>query len=264
MIKIDRATRAELFYTINYNQKPVNKSLLYQLMGEFSREIDRITFMHEAVKILNEVEKSPLFQRVKMLGRIPPETPIEIREKMTISQAFLIDSFERTISANSIRSPIYPPIFIYYYHNENKRVEIIKFILKYFQAVRRIKNTEWDNPTEYIICNSMGIGAFIRIMHFVFVKMFVKDFTNDPDGIEEVTVQTLTKKLDGIQEIDFSKEAYGGASSAGGLNQLVKDITSKMTYLGSMNYGQFTEDYRENYATPFKNWLYDNVKELKK
>ena len=263
IIGFDRSVTAKLFYTINYEQKPVKKSLLYHLMSEFSKELTSITFMHEVVKILNETKGSPFYTRVKMLGRIDDDTPNEIREKMTISQAFLIEYLERTISVKAMRGKLYPPIFLYYYTHENKRVEIIRFIIRYFQAVSRLKKDEWDNPRESIICNSMSIGAFIKIMHFVFVKMFVEEFGLDPNKIAGVTVDSLMQKLDGIQDMSFSKETYGGASSAGGLNQIMKDILIRIKYLDAKSYEDFTNTYRDNYVTPFKNWIYKNVEEVK-
>lgn len=91
IIGYDKSTLAKLFYTINYTQKSVNKSLLYHLSGEFSRDLDKITFMHELVKILNEIDKSPFYKKVKMLGSVPRDLPNEVKRNMTISQAFLID-----------------------------------------------------------------------------------------------------------------------------------------------------------------------------
>jgi len=264
MLGFDRSVSAELFYTINYHQKPVNRSLLYELMGEFSRELDRTTFLHGAVKVLNEVEKSPFYLRVKMLGRIEPGTPDKVREKMTISQASLIDYLMPTISKKAIRRPMYPPIFLYYYGNKNKRIEIIKYILKYFQALSRIKNDEWDNPTSSIICNTMGIGAFTKIMYFIFIKMFKEDFKFNPDKIEGVKVADLVEKLAGIEEMSFNKERYGGASSEGGLKTLMEDIVSKIGYLGGRDYWEFERNFKQDYVVHFKNWLTENVEGLKK
>lgn len=112
IIGFSRSVVAELFYTINYTQRSVNKSLLYHLMGEFSRELDKITFMHETVRTLNEVEKSPFHKRIKMLGTVEATLPRPERERMTISQAFLIDYLVGTISEDR-RTRVYPPIFLY-------------------------------------------------------------------------------------------------------------------------------------------------------
>lgn len=101
IIGYDRSVIATQFYKINYEQKPVNKSLLYQLTGEFSREITEISFMHNVVKLLNELEDSPFYGRVKMLGRTPKNLTADERRKLSISQAFMIDSMIRFVSVKA-------------------------------------------------------------------------------------------------------------------------------------------------------------------
>lgn len=261
ILGFDRSVTAQLFYTINYNQKPVSRSLLYQLMGEFSKELDKTTFMHETVKILNEIVKSPFYMRVKMLGKIVEGTPVEIKNKMTISQAFLIEYLEKTITYKSTHT-IYPPIFLYYYNKEDSQIEIIKFILKYFQAISRIKREDWENPQESIICNAMGIGAFIRVMHFIFVKMFVAEFKLDPNKIISVSVNSLMEKLDGIDRMNFSKSSYAG-SSASGLNQVMKDIIKNMRYFEESTYEEFIAKYKRDYLDQFTQWFCSHVKKPK-
>jgi len=260
MLGFTRAVVAELFYTINYTQKSVNKSLLYDLMGEFSHELNEITFMHEIVRVLNAVEKSPFYRRIKMLGVKEKDAGPEIKARMTISQAFLIDYLVVTISRDAMRSNIYPPIFLSYYQDKDKHPYIIRFLLNYFQAIRAKRESDWDNPTESIICNSIGIGALIRVMHFIFLKMFFGEFEQEPFKIQEVDVARLMDKLTGIEDVDFSKENWAGISSGGALNNLVKEIVSKVRYLEATSYDEFIRSYRANYLAPFKTWLNSVVK----
>lgn len=260
MLGFPPAVIAELFYTINYEQKSVNRSLLYDLMGEFSYELDEITFMHEIVRVLNAVDKSPFYRRIKMLGVVEKEVTLEIKAKMTISQAFLIDYLVNTISEDAMRSPTYPPIFLYYYQDDTKHPYIVRFLLNYFQAIRRRMESDWENPVESIVCNSIGIGALIRVMHFIFLKMFSVEFSQDPLKIQEIDVAKLTDKLTGIEDVDFSKGKWAGISSGGALNNLVKEIVSKVRYLEATSYDEFIMEYRANYLTPFKNWLGSTIK----
>ena len=252
---------AKLFYTINYTQKAVNKSLLYHLTGEFSSELDEITFMHETVRALNEVSQSPLFKRIKMLGTVDYSLPAEDRKKMTISQAFLIDYLHSTISKSAINR-IYPPIFLYYYQRREKwRVEIVRFLMKYFEAIKESRQNDWDNPDESIICNTLGVGAFIRILHFLFVKMFIADFDKNPSMITEVTVPYLVSKLNGIDKVDFSKSGeYGGVASGGSLNKLRGELVEKITYFGKPTFESFIEAYRQTYLDEYRQWLKANLK----
>jgi len=252
---------AKLFYTINYTQKAVNKSLLYHLTGEFSPELDEITFMHETVRALNEVGQSPFFKRVKMLGTVDYNLPVEDRKKMTISQAFLIDYLQSTISKSAM-TRIYPPIFLYYYQKRGKwRVEIVRFLMKYFEAIRESRREDWDNPEGSIICNTLGVGAFIRILHFLFVKMFVEEFNKNPSMIADVTVPDLVSKLHGIDKVDFSKTGkYGGVASGGSLNKLRDEIVEKIAYFGKPTFQDFIDEYRQVYLSEYRQWLKANLK----
>lgn len=104
VIGLDRSVIAKQFYTINYEQKPVNKSLLYQLTGEFSRDINELAFMHNIVKLLNELYESPFYSRVKMLGVTPKNLDFDSKQKLSISQAFLVDSMIRFISIKAMNT----------------------------------------------------------------------------------------------------------------------------------------------------------------
>lgn len=259
IIEVDRSIVAKQFYTINYHQKPVNKSLLYHLSGEFSDELNEITFLHEAVKILNEIEYSPFFKRIKMLGIIPKDLEPEEKEKMTISQAFLIDYLKRTI-VKSAKGSIYTPIFLYYFKNKDLQIEIIRFLIKYFEAIKGLKPHDWDNPQESIICKTIGVGAFIRVLHFIFVKIFIDKFNEQPDKIKGLKVNDLKSIMEGIEDIDFSKEGqFGGIASAGSLNKLKENIIEKVDYLEGTTYADFLSNFKESYLNKFKKWMHDNI-----
>jgi len=253
IVGFDRAVVAKLFYTINYTQKPVNKSLLYHLMGEFSHKLDEHTFLHEAVRVLNELSESPLYKRIKMLGTLDYSAPYEIREKMTISQAFLIDYLIRSIDADA-KLGLYPPIFLPYYEKEEKQVEIIRFLMNYFGAIKDLNKDDWDNPRQSIICKTIGIGAFIRVMYLFFVKMFIEEgFDRDISKIANVQVNDIMGKMDGSQKIDFSTDGpYGKAASGGSLNKLKEEIVEKIDYFGGLSYEDFIRDYRARYLRPFR------------
>ncbi len=254
IIEYGRSTLAKLFYTINYTQKSVNKSILYHLMGEFSYDINEITFMHEVVKILNELDTSPFFKRVKMLGEIPKGLDVEEKKVMTISQAFLIDYLKQSISKSAINS-IHQPIFLYYYKNRDSHIDIIRFIIHYFKAIKDKKQQDWDDLENSIICKTISIGAFIRVMHFLYIKMFYDEYMSKPDEIISISAEDLGNKLNGIENINFSKDGeFGGVASAGSLNKLKKSIIENMSYFGEDNYDNFYDTFKKNYLGKFKKW----------
>jgi len=256
IVGFDRAVVAKLFYTINYTQKPVNRSLLYHLMGEFSHNLNEVTFLHEVIRVLNEVSDSPLYKRVKMLGSVDYSASREIREKMTISQAFLIDYLIRSIDANA-KGGLYPPVFLPYYKQEEQRVQIVRFLINYFGAVKELNRNAWENPRQSIICKTIGIGAFIRVMYFVFVKMFIEGgFDRDISKIAKVQVGDIVEKMNGSQNIDFSTDGpYGKAASGGTLSKLQERIIESIDYFDRSAYKDFVSDYRTRYLRPFRAWL---------
>lgn len=255
ILQFDRPIVAKLFYTINYTQKSVNKSLLYHLSGEFSREIDIITFWHEAVKILNEVKHSPFYRRIRMLGIIPQNLSQGEKELMTLSQAFLIDYLKETTSEYAKKS-IHQPIFLYYYKNRDLQIEIIRFLIKYFKAVAEIMKEEWNSPKTSIISKTIGVGALIKVLHFLFIMILFDEFNGDLHEIMKVNKEFLISKLDGIKNVDFSTTgAYGGVSGAGSINKLKKDMVENIKYFSAKNYEEFLKEYRESYLIRFKKLL---------
>jgi DGQHR domain-containing protein len=252
----DKSVLAKLFYTINYEQKPVNRSVLYHLSGEFSLELTEIKFMHEVVKILNEFKNSPFYRRIKMLGVIPEDTPEGKRKKVTVSQAFLIDYLKPTITEKNKERSIYPPIFLHYYKKEKDQIEIIRFLIKYFDAIRSLVPKGWDDPQNNIISKTIGVGALIRVLHYFFTKMFIEEFKSDPSKIKTIRTAELKTKLKGIEKIDFSKTGpFGEIGGAAGLNALKEKIIEQCTYFEKKSYARFIEIYTKAYLDKFRKWL---------
>lgn len=262
IIDFDKSVLARLFYTINYTQKSVNKSLLYQLSGEFSYELTETKFMHESVKILNEIEKSPFYKRVKMLGTIPKDISKKDKQNMTVSQAFLIDYLVGTISEKKALSrSIYQPIFLYYYKKEKEQIEIIRFLIKYFNAIKQIRKKDWNNPEKSIICKTIGVGAFIRVLYFLYIKMFIHEFKSDPQKIKDIKMEDLIEKLKGIEKVNFDKTGeFGGVGSAGSLNKLMEKLIESISYFEIDKYKEFLKIYKVKYLNPFKDWLKGQIK----
>lgn len=255
IIGFDRSVIAKQFYTINYEQKSVNKSLLYQLTGEFSHDLDELTFLHNSVKLLNELIDSPFYGRVKMLGKTPKNVSQNIKERLSISQAFLIDSSMRLISKNAIGTSM-PPIFLKYYKNKNEHILIIKIIARFFNAVEKIK-PDWNNPKESIISKGMGVTALLRVLNIIFPIIFVKEMQGNWENIELLKAQDFEKILIGLENVDFSTEGpYGKTGSGGSISKIKNDILSKLEYLGKpIDIQEFEKTNYTVYILPFNNKL---------
>ena len=174
----DPSTQAQLFTTINYQVKPVNKSYLYQILGEFKIESSEYTFLHEIVKLFNEFPRSPLYDRVKMLGK---QTSLH----NSLSQAFLVETlylllypkFKAAKTLSSEKDLVKLPIFRYHYLNKDYRKEIPKFILMYLTAVRsKVEESgiSWENKNDHILLKTIGMGGLINIIPNVYISLVVK------------------------------------------------------------------------------------------
>ena len=251
LLGYDRSIIAKQFYTINYEQKSVNKSLLYQLTGEFSTEIDHLTFLHNVVKILNEVEGSPFHNRIKMLGVNPKAATMEEKKMLSLSQAFLIDWLMKTISSSS-KNSLYQPIFLHQFRNKSKHADIIVFLKKYFQAIKELK-TDWNDPENSILSKGMGVGALIRVMHFLCVKMYFDDYDQNADYINLESIDSLKQKLRGIERVDFTeKGSFKGVGSAGSVNKIKEALIVQIDYFGFDSYSNFISHYKQHYQSKFE------------
>jgi len=259
IVGYDRTYISSLFYTINYYQKKVNKSVLLHLQAEFSRKLDQVTFIHGIVRILNEHRQSSLNGRIKMLGITPKNATDVEKANYGVSQAFLVDYMLPLIGKEPSRS-LYQPVFYYYYKNKDYHGDLVKFILMYFNAIRRHTSHYWANTKDSIITKTISIGAFIKVLHLIYVKIFIDEWNCNADGIKSITTDHLEILLNGIEDIDFSKSGtFGGVSSAGSLGKLQKHIVSKMEYFGKNDYEVVVDDFRRNYLPKYKEW-YNSVK----
>lgn len=253
LLDYDRSVIARQFYTINYSQKSVNKSILYHLTGEFSQDLDEITFLHEVVKLLNETNKSPLCRRIKMLGSAPKHLDREIKKKMTLSQAFLIDYLIYSVKDRKANSVI-QPIFKYYY--DHSKYDIVRFLISYFTAIQKIF-PEWDDPENSILSKTIGVGALLKVLNFLFLKIFYDyGLDRNPEKISEMRSGFLIEKLEGINNTNLSY--FLGGSSAGTVNQLKIMMLENINYFefdNYIDYKDFENRFKNQYSLKFKDLI---------
>lgn len=167
LVNYDLWEQGQVFVNVNFKQKPVNKSLYYEIFGsKFSENKDdwkrNTTYLaHCMAKTLNEHKDSPYKGKVKMLGT----------GKGFISQAFIVESLLKNFRKNGI----------WEYNTDDSNLEdseITYFateILSYWCAIKELFKHSWpsnDEPT--IICKSTAFGAFVRLMG----KVRTKDDSN--------------------------------------------------------------------------------------
>jgi DGQHR domain-containing protein len=129
LFNISLSTAAKLFADINGKQKPVNRSLIYDLYSQINtKEIENMKNFHTIAQKFYTDENSPLFRQIKMLGI----------GRGAISQAFFIDyvknSIEKTDLINLIDNP------------NNFLQEIYNQLFFYFKSFQKVFPNDWPVP----------------------------------------------------------------------------------------------------------------------
>ena len=208
LINYDLWEQGQVFVNVNFKQKPVNKSLYYEVFGSEYRESEtdwnrnKIYLAHKIAKTLNEHPLSPFCQHIKMLGT----------GAGYVSQAFVVESLQRNFKNGGLWyfDPDETSVKKNYYATE---------LLSYFVAIKGLFPTYWpkdDDTKGTIICKTTGFGAWVRLMAMM---------RNDDDAI-------LLKQLKDSAENDEICQPYV---------ERVTDILAPLKKYGEELFGKDSE-----------------------
>ena len=247
---IDVSTEAKLFSIINGNQRPISKSLIYDLARlSDMRTVEKVC--SETVNYLNETKNSKLYHQIKMLG-------YKEYEDSLISQSALVTSLINLISKNvatdnlnidqnkdldhysTSSEYILRPYFI---KQEDEKIK--KLVLNYLNAW--IINLEEFDILESLIGKTIGFNATFKLFPKIFLNfreeekiMSEMNFYDEINKILDIYILDISRKVeqniseDGYYmnkdeyEVRRQKEIvkvisdYG--SSQSGSNELAKDL----------------------------------------
>ena len=155
---------ASIFLNINSEQKPVPKSLIYDLFGEaFSDKEHAVNRASDIVKFLNKDESSPYFQMIKYPGNAKNVGLIDL--------AILMNAIKPHLSRDGV--------FNTYNLNE---IETQKKIIKNFYiALKNTYKKHWDLKTENPFYKGAGFnGSFDFLCEILIPKCIdVKNFSSE-------------------------------------------------------------------------------------
>lgn len=228
LVNYDLWEQGQVFVNVNFNQKPVNKSLYYEVFGSQYNEDpnlwkqNHVYLAHNLTKILNDDKMSPYNNHIKMIGT----------GKGYISQAFFVEALMRNFSLNGIWS--------IYKSSKDKDTNVRYMaveLLSYFYAVYDVFNPYWPKEGETegtIICKTTGTGAFVRLMkdiHNNAPKDILDSLNLDGQYISSSFVgyaKDLLKRVPKAKrEHFFGKESvYAGSSGKGSEVKLYKELRS--------------------------------------
>ena len=215
---------SRLFRDINGNQKPVNKSFIYDLYSNIDTEQYLIEAkLHKVCKVLNESEKSPFYKQIKMLGT----------GSGAISQSFFIEYGKQAlkkVDAQELSAQKILDLFYLYFKN----VQMV--FSKYWPVPQNVSDLSSEEFKEYSkkiqshskLAKTNGIGALFLIFPYLFqlnetniyfknsLEFFDIQSTNTIEGSGKSTQNMIAKRtlknliIGGynIQHDGFTKSIY--------------------------------------------------------
>lgn len=171
------AQQAELFATINGKQKSVNKSVLYDLSTMSEEEYSMQMMAHLMVTWFNVNEKSPLKNKIKMLGS----------GSGTISQAAMIDVVlpmlnlkkTRYRSTDELSTNLQFPIFYKYYEKRDSK-RVIQNLYDYLNIVKQKYKEFWNVENNSILIKTTGLSGLLMAYPTIYAYL-VMQFGADLD-----------------------------------------------------------------------------------
>lgn len=180
MFNLTDEEKAYVFSIINSKQTKVSMSLIYDL---FALAENRSPFKtaHETARALNKDEVSPLFNRLKMLGKKEEDQFLASLSQGTFVKYLLElisknpDEDTRKIKNGEPLTKDTSLIFREYFINEKDAV-IYKVLLNLLTGVKNAFPDEWSNPKDFILSKSIGFGAIIKSLPVLY---HIGDSQND-------------------------------------------------------------------------------------
>lgn len=206
-VDLDLDDQAQIFSVINKAQTKVNKSLVYDLY-EYARFRSPQKTAHDIVRLLNRMDGSPFYRKIKILGSA------EDSEHETIAQATFAEAIIRLISRDPMKDRddlrrgtafhkakledlpnerfVLRQLFI-----KEKDEYIVKNLSNYFTAVSQKWPNSWNAKSGGNILNkSTGLLALMRLYRDIVNQI------NDYDSV--ITVAVFRSFFDKILLDDFS------------------------------------------------------------
>ncbi len=216
LIGIPFYQQAELFAVINGKQKPVNKSIIYDLLGYAPIDGDSEHKLYEGIlavsrfcghstRILNNANQSPWNSRIKMRG--PGDSGL-------ISQAAVVDYLTPMVQPKkyTARLKTLPVLFEFFKDSDSALCSAL--IIVYISAIKSAQPEQWRNENSLLWKNT-GVAIMFRLLH---------DEIIFAGGAKEM-MRSFQKIVTRWQEIPAEKLQNSPKSGGGGLqNEIYEEF----------------------------------------
>lgn len=166
LFDLDPEDKAYIFSIINSKQTTVSSSLIYDLFDLSSYRTPQ-KFVHDLARSFNETPESPLYGRIKMLGKKRDD-----QDDAVISQgsfaSFIIELITKDAASDAANvkrgqdlndNPDCPlrRCFI-----DKEDGIILKILINYFTALKDVFYNEWKFPKTNILWKTSGFGGVVK------------------------------------------------------------------------------------------------------
>lgn len=195
-VGLSLAEIAEIFVKINYYQKPVSKSLVFDLLGISDEIFPEFVEAHTITKMLNETIGSPWFDSIKMLGI----------GKGIITQASFITALENNKILDNVLKQFTPD-------------QKVKILSNYFSAIKQLFPDKWGHRGS-IIAKTLGFNAFVRLFPRIFDAV-----VGESKGFK---VDDIIRVLKPLQRVDFEAAEISSLGGIKGVRTLANMMENRI------------------------------------
>ncbi|HLO70256.1 MAG TPA: DGQHR domain-containing protein [Flavipsychrobacter sp.] len=228
LVDFDLWEQGRVFADVNFKQKPVNRSLYYDIFGSFpDPDKNDIYLAHHYTLNLQNSDQSPLKNKIKLLGSGPGY----------FSQAFLVEALIDTFK----KGHAFNEILFDFANSGNMYKELPKFFRAYFSALKEEFPNYWptddQNSRSYkaVLLKTNGLGAIIRLSENIFklIKQEGQDLLNTDENQYKTFIKVYLNLIKDNGERYFSENSAFAKSGSKGLQQelynlMLNDLNIKL------------------------------------
>jgi len=198
---LELPTIAEIFTRINFFQKPVSKSLVYDLLDlSNDPEFQKYKEAHEIVNILHTKIGSPWYDLIKLLGV----------GKGLLSQAAFVEACSTRYKILELLKEL------------PSTADKARILEGYFAAIRDYFPQKWGNP-DSVLTRTLGFNALMKSLQVILQRGKLDVVSTDGN---------FAKYVEAIRSIDVDAEDIRRLGGYGGVNELARRFVTAIDEKG--------------------------------
>jgi DGQHR domain-containing protein len=224
LINFDIYEQGEIFASVNFNQKPVNRSLYYDIFGSSPKtERNELKLSHDLVSHLNYNEDSVLKGLIDMLGE----------RNGIVSQSAVMENIMKLFG----RGKVWNDLYLDYRTEVGQDYKLIgQFLRLYFRQIKNSFREYWpqegvtkSNEYHSVLIKTTGMGAFIRLINDIYTDIN-PDHKKTKKELEQ-NLKEIFSKIEKNKKLYFDKESAFVKGAGQGLQaKLYKQIAFDLGY----------------------------------